>query len=277
MGMDIVYADELFLLNVLTDYLLLLSAARLRGLPLRRGRLALGALLGGGYAVLCLLPALAPLRTLPGIAAMSLAMAAAAYGAGPGFWSSWAAFLGAAAAFAGSVMAGAMLRGLSPSSPLHLLLSLRTLLLSFGFFYALLRFLLDRQLFRRRRAVLRAEVSFRGRRAAFAVLRDTGNGLADPLSGEHVLIAEAAALSPLFPPELNAAGGAADPAGFLRSLAGREERRRFRLLPYWGVGGSGLLLCFRPDELRLDGRAQQMLVGISPTAFSEQSEFQAIV
>ena len=49
--MTVIYVDTLFLLNATVDYLLLLAAARLAGEPLRRLRFALGAVLGGGYAV----------------------------------------------------------------------------------------------------------------------------------------------------------------------------------------------------------------------------------
>ena len=39
--MTVVYLDRVVLLNLLVDYLLLLTTARLAGIPLRRGRLAL--------------------------------------------------------------------------------------------------------------------------------------------------------------------------------------------------------------------------------------------
>ena len=51
-GMKIIYADSLVLLNAAVDYLLLLSAGKLCALPLRRWRMALGALWGGAYALL---------------------------------------------------------------------------------------------------------------------------------------------------------------------------------------------------------------------------------
>ena len=41
--MNVIYVDELFFLNALTDYLLLLSCARLRGSALRRRRFAAAA------------------------------------------------------------------------------------------------------------------------------------------------------------------------------------------------------------------------------------------
>ena len=56
--MTVIYVDTLFLLNALVDYLLLLCAARLAGEPLKRLRFALGAVLGGGYAVAIFLPGL---------------------------------------------------------------------------------------------------------------------------------------------------------------------------------------------------------------------------
>ena len=54
--MTVVYLDEVFLLNGIIDYLLLLCAARLAGEPLRRPRMALAAALGGLYAAAVFLP-----------------------------------------------------------------------------------------------------------------------------------------------------------------------------------------------------------------------------
>ena len=54
--MTVIYIDTLFLLNTLVDYLLLLASAKVAGEPLRRGRFALGAVLGGLYACAIFLP-----------------------------------------------------------------------------------------------------------------------------------------------------------------------------------------------------------------------------
>ena len=56
--MKILYADSLFALSLLTDYLLCLSAGRLCGLTLRRGRYLAAAALGAVYAVAVFLPGL---------------------------------------------------------------------------------------------------------------------------------------------------------------------------------------------------------------------------
>ena len=45
--MTVVYLDSVFLFNALIDYLLVLAAARLAGIPLHRGRYAFCGLLGG--------------------------------------------------------------------------------------------------------------------------------------------------------------------------------------------------------------------------------------
>jgi len=52
----ILYADILFFFNAVVDYLLLLLSARAAGAPLRRKRFALGAALGGLYAVMIFAP-----------------------------------------------------------------------------------------------------------------------------------------------------------------------------------------------------------------------------
>ena len=54
--MTVVYLDRVVLLNLAVDYLLLLATARLAGLPLRRGRLALAAAPGALYAAAVFLP-----------------------------------------------------------------------------------------------------------------------------------------------------------------------------------------------------------------------------
>ena len=55
-GVTVIYLDELFLLNFVVDYLLLLAAGRLSGEILRRGWLALGAAIGAAYAAAAVLP-----------------------------------------------------------------------------------------------------------------------------------------------------------------------------------------------------------------------------
>ena len=89
--MTVVYWDRVVVLNGIVDYLLLLSAAWLSGLPLRRGRLVLWAALGGLYAGAVFLPGLEVLGVPVIRAAAGIAMALGAMKwrwrpAGVSFW-----------------------------------------------------------------------------------------------------------------------------------------------------------------------------------------------
>ena len=54
--MTVIYIDSVFCLNAITDYFLLLATARLAGIPLRRKRYCVAALIGGLYASGCFFP-----------------------------------------------------------------------------------------------------------------------------------------------------------------------------------------------------------------------------
>ena len=265
-GMDVIYVDELFFLNGLIDYLLLLLSARLLGAPLRRGRFALSAGLGGAYAVAAAIPALGWLRTAGGKLAVSLALAWAAFGAGRALWRGWLAFLALAAGFAGAVFAAALLAGQEMAGGFLTVINWRILFLSFGVCYAAVRFFLSRLPRDRERQIFPAEVTLLGRTVALSALRDTGNSLTDPISGCGVLIADAAVLAPLFPGSLPSPAPE-DAAALFRLLAESEALRpRLRLIPYAALGKTdGLLLCFRPDAVAVGGVPRELMVAVSPT------------
>lgn len=272
--MTIVYLDEAAALNALCDYLLLRSAAELRGLPRRRGRCAFAAALGGVWAALSLLPSFGFLALPSAALAASGFLALIAFGADEGLWRSWVSFLALSAAFAGAAVFAALLLGEETGGDTVPRCTLRLLLLSFSLFYALLRLCLSRVLEKRRRERVRVVVTLLGRRAELTALRDTGNTLTDPVSGCRVLIANRAALAPLFPFPLPE-GGAVE---LFRALGEQGEYGlRSRLVPFRSVGGEGLLLCFRPDAVTVDGEERRLLIGVSPLPVGERGEYRAIV
>ena len=73
--MTVVYADSVFLLNGAMDYVLFLVTARLAGIPLKRRRYALAALLGAFYAVSVFLPGLNFLSAFPAKLAVGVLLA----------------------------------------------------------------------------------------------------------------------------------------------------------------------------------------------------------
>ena len=272
--MDVIYVDVLFARNAAVDYLLLLAAASLARLPIRRGRFALAAALGGVYAACAAVPPLSFLAGLLPAAVVSFSMALLAYGPPPLLWRGWGCFLALSAAFAGAVYALGALTG-QRGAPFFTA-SPRLLLLSLGGCYAAVRLLVPRFLRSRRREILPVELRLGEREVSLAALRDTGNELMDPLSGAAVLVADRESLAPLFPPGTLAALPADAPGQFRRLAALPELRGRLRLVPFSALGAErGLLLCFRPDSVTVRGQREERLAGISPVPI--RGEYSAIL
>ena len=281
--MTVVYVDTLFLLNALVDYLLLLCSARLAGEPLERLRFALGAVLGGGYAVAIFLPGLGFLeRPLCRLAAAVL-MAVAAFGGGRRLGRQTAIFFALSCAFAGGVLAISLLGGTGLSLNRGVIYSgmdLKMVLLSAAGCYAALSLLLQKAGRHARFTGELKEVRLElGERAVeLTALTDTGNTLTDPVPGRGVMVAEGARLEALFPPEQRPDGAALrDPAGALEGLTAAGGR--FRLLPYRSVGvDRGLLLAVRVDRAVVDGEDRgAMVVALSPNPVSDGGGYAALL
>lgn len=282
--MTVIYVDTLFLLNGAVDYLLLLAAARLAGEPLNRARFALGAVLGGVYAVAIFLPGLSFLaRPLCRLAAAVLMVLLA-------FWRSRrllrqvVIFFALSCAFGGGVLAIGLLggRGLTLSAGvLYSPMDLKIVLLSAAGCYAALSLSLRGAA---RHAgpggeLRQVRLTLGERQAELTALVDTGNTLTDPASGRCVLVAESECLMPLLPSQVRPSPEElADPAGVLERLED-PWRRRFCLLPYRSVGVErGLLLAVRLDKVQVGGTDRgPMLAALSPTPVSDGGSYRALI
>lgn len=283
--MTVIYVDTLFLLNALVDYLLLLASARLAGEPLRRVRFALGAALGGLYAVAIFLPGLGflahPLCRLVSAALMLLV----SYGGSQRLLRQGVLFVALTCAFGGGVVAIGLLGGTGLTlggGVFYSALDLKTVLLSAAVCYGVLT-LVFRRLARHSAAngeLVPVRLRLGERMVDLTALVDTGNTLTDPVSGRPVVVAEGERTAPLFPREHRPGpGDLTDPAAALTRLGTGAWRGRFRLLPYRSVGvDRGLLLAVRLDGLELDGQGRgPVLVALSPTPVSDGGGYQALV
>ena len=283
--MTVIYIDTLFLLNALVDYLLLLAAARLAGEPLRRRRFALGAALGGLYAVAIFLPGLGFLaHPLCRVASAAL-MLVASYGGSRRLLRQGLLFVVLTCAFGGGVVAIGLLGGTGLSlgnGVFYSALDLKVVLLSAAVCYGVLT-LVFRRLARHSAAngeLVPVRLRLGERMVDLTALVDTGNTLTDPVSGRPVVVAEGERTAPLFPREHRPGpGDLTDPAAALTRLGTGAWRGRFRLLPYRSVGvDRGLLLAVRLDGLELDGQGRgPVLVALSPTPVSDGGGYQALV
>ena len=283
--MTVIYIDTLFLLNALVDYLLLLAAARLAGEPLRRIRFALGAALGGAYAVAIFLPGLFFLsHPLCRVASAALMMVVS-YGGSRRLLRQGILFVALTCAFGGGVVAIGLLGGTGltlGNGVFYSALDLKVVLLSAAVCYGVLT-LVFRRLAQHSAAngeLVPVRLRLGERMVDLTALVDTGNTLTDPVSGRPVMVAEGERAGPLFPREYRPGpGDLADPTAALTRLGTGKWRSRFRLLPYRSVGvDRGLLLAVRLDSLELDGQGRgPVLVALSPTPVSDGGGYQALV
>lgn len=281
--MTVIYVDTLFLLNALVDYLLLLCAARLAGEPLKRLRFALGAVLGGGYAVAIFLPGLGFLEQPACRLAAAVLMVLAAFWGSRRLGRQVLIFFALSCAFAGGVLAISMLGGQGLSLNRGVIYSgmdLKIVLLSAAGCYAVLSLLLQKAVrhtsFTGELKAVRLELE--DRTVELTALTDTGNTLTDPVTGQGVMVAEGERLLPLFAvSQRPSVQELRDPAGALERLTGAGGH--FRLLPYRAVGvDRGLLLAVRVDRAVVDGEDRgAMVVALSPTPVSDGGGYGALL
>lgn len=281
--MTVIYIDTLFLLNAIVDYLLLLSSAKVAGEPLRRGRFALGAVLGGLYACAIFLPGLGFLARPLCRVASAVLMVLCAFCGTRRLLRQTLIFACLAFAFGGGVMAVSLLgrQGLSlEGGVIYSGMDLKIVLLSAAGCYAVLTLLFKKWARHTRSAgeLLPVTLFLGEKTASFLALLDTGNTLSDPISGRPVLVAQRECISPLLPENL-LPERLDDPAGFLARLEDQDWRSRFRLLPYRTVGvEGGLLLALRVDGAQIGGcRWGPSLVALSPGPVSDGGTYSALV
>ncbi|MDD5938718.1 MAG: sigma-E processing peptidase SpoIIGA [Clostridiales bacterium] len=270
--MTVVYLDEVFLLNGIIDYLLLLCASRLAGEPLRRPRMALAAALGGLYAAAVFLPEWAflghPACKLAAAAGMSLT----AFGGARHLLRVSLVFLGVSAAFGGGVLALQLFFG-APA-----VLDLKTVLLSAAGCYGFLTLVFRRGARHTGGELAPAVLTLKGRRCRLTALVDTGNTLADPVTGKPVMVAEGEKAAGLFP-----AGEAPSQEELKDPVGGFEKRRgdglRWRLLPYRAVGVEhALLLAVKVDGAVVGGQDYgPILVALAPGSLSDGGGYNALI
>ena len=285
-----IYIDELFVLNLILDYLLLHGAAMLSGTPFRRVRLGCGAALGAVYACLLFFPAFRLLDSLWGKAAVSLLMSLAAYG-----WQDLRSFLRrtlvfytVSFVFAGAMMAlfhisGAGRSGL-PGGILDTGLNLPVLLaVAFGTWLVLTLFLRDTPKLSQQappRTPLR--ITLFGQTAELEALVDTGNRLRDPMTNESVAVVEYPRIRALLPRELRAVldvCGVEDAPGTLRLLHTAGLQEGFHLLPFSAVGTQrGLLLALRAEQIQAGDKVlEQPLLALTQGGLADKTGCGAVI
>ena len=283
--MTVIYIDVLFLINSVIDYLLLLSASRLAGEPLRRGRPALGAALGGIYAVGVFCPGFLFLRRPVYKVLFAVLMLLLAYGAGKRFLRQSLIFFLLTCAFGGAVIAIGMFGGQGltlGNGVIYSTMDRKIVFLSAAVCYVVVSFGLERvgKHIGKPGELWNIKICLFEKIIDLPALLDTGNTLTDPITGQGVAVVELSAIKLLLPTKLRKIlDDFRDPTAAMTQLRDESWKSRFRLLPYRSVGvSSGLLLAVRSDWLEVNGvRRSGALLAISPTVLSDGGGYRAMI
>lgn len=251
----LVYLDLVVILNFLVDYLLILGTNRLAGYPTSYGKSALASLLGALYGGACLLPGFSFLSNMLWRAVSLAVMACIAFGINRSAVQRGAVFVLL------SMALGGIATGFGKGGFWVLVLS------------ALLMWLLCRVSFRGgtgQREYIPVELSWEGRKISLIALRDTGNTLRDPLTGEQVLVAGADVGMELLgltehqlrhPVETLASG----------MLPG------MRLIPYHAVGQPGSMLpAVRFRNVKIGNTYEDPLVAFAPEVLARGAVYRML-
>ena len=200
--MTVVYVDSVFVLNGIMDYLMLLGTARLAGVPLRRRRCLLGAILGGAYAVAVFLPGLGFLGAGPVKVAAGVLLSVAVFGGQAHLLRLTVLLFAVSCAMAGCVLGLGLLTGGIPvvNGIFYTDADARTLLLGATAAYAVLAWIFRAAARHRiRLELLAAAVCLEDETIRLTALLDTGSALSDPVTGEAVLVTAPGALDQALP------------------------------------------------------------------------------
>lgn len=275
--MNIIYADSLFFLNFIIDYLILLAGGRICSQPLRRRRIALAAAAGGVYALLAVIrPAVfapAPVKLLTGALLVLIA-----FGPHRLYLRTLLVFFAVSAAFAGAVYAARSLSGSGVSGHMYIPVSARVLVLSFAISYAVLTLVFSGSGRRAGRSLHRICIVLGGRSAELTALLDSGNELTDPMSGAPVVVAEGSALLPLFP-ACSGSQLSGDALAVFQTLSDCAPfKGGLRLIPCsCAAGGTSLLVCFTADSVTVDGVRRSAAVALSVNPLSADGTYQSLI
>lgn len=249
--MEALYLDVLGLINFAVDFLLLAAAKRLSGSGARLHRILMAAALGGVYGCVCVLPGW---RFLSGIVwrlIFLMLMGGIAFGFCISGLRRCALFVLLSMAVGGAVI--------SFGSSVFLILSAAVsvcMMCIFG-----LRGKIGAR-------YLPVSVFWRGKHYRFQALRDTGNTLRDPITGDDVMVVSSAVGEKLLGVSAQAFR---TPASLLTRVPGG------RLIPYHTVGtDAGMLFvkCF--ENVTIGKRKGRCLLAFAPCEIGSGEEYEAL-
>lgn len=250
-----VYLDLLMVFNFLTDHLLLMGSNRLAGFPPGGKRAAAAAALGAVYSGGCLLPGFRFLGSIPWRMVCLGLMAAIAFGWNRGALRRGGTFL----------LLSLALGGLALSLDRT---DLPGLLLCGGVLWLLCRLAFGQQ--RGCREYVPLQIRYGVHKVQLLALRDTGNTLRDPLTGEQVLVISLEAACRL-------TGLTEDQIRNPMQTILQRPLPGLRLIPFRTVGQpGGMLLAMGFEHVTIGARKQRAIVAFDTGGLGSGDIHQAL-
>lgn len=250
-----VYLDLVMVLNFLVDFLLLLGTNRLSGFPLGLSRCAYGALLGSIYSGACLLPGFRFLGNLLWRMVSLVLIGVTAFGC------SRSSVKRTSVMLLLSMTLGGLAQSLGNNNFAALILAA---LLCFG----LCGFCFGDTIGSREYVPL--TLTYGGQCASLIALRDSGNTLRDPVTGQQVLVVSGSVgqrLTGLTEHQLRHP---------LETMAQRPVHG-LRLIPYKSVGqNNGFLLGLRMEQVKIGNLVSDAVVAFAAEDFGRGEVYQAL-
>lgn len=250
-----VYLDLVVLINFIVDFLLLLGTNRLSGFPMGTKRAALAAAFGALYSGVCILPEFRFLgSTLWRLVSLGL-MGGIAFG-----WNESA--LRRSGIFVLLSMAmGGMALGFGRGG-------FWMLVMAAGGIWLLCRIGFGTTV--GGREYVPVEITGDERTVRLVALRDSGNSLRDPITGEQVLVIEADAAEKL-------TGLTSSQLRSPMETMLKKPLSGLRLIPYRSVGqAGGMLLGMRFSDVKIGDRKHNAIVAFAAEAIGKGEGYQAL-
>lgn len=276
-----VYADILFTLNFIIDYLLLFLTARITASEVTRLRLLLSATLGALYAVLTFIPKLFFFTYFTSKLLFLLPMIVIAFGQ-RNFLRNYFTFFISSAALAGVCL---LLPYIFKNSVIPLgfgiyyaNLSAPLLIFASAFTYFLMRIIFSGRGDSRKK-FCEVTVKNLGKSITLRALCDTGNSLTSASLNGRVIISDYISLRKILPSDATAILDSEKHSPFYLSLDKLSDISSFGVIPYKTVGVSfSLLLTYRPEKIYIDGHlSKNAICAISESAISCTDGYNALV
>lgn len=247
----LVYMDLVLILNFLVNFLLLLGTNCLSGFPPGYIRTGIAALLGSLYSGACMNPAFAFVRSEFLSILCLITMSLIAFGLNRSAIKRGALFVLLTMAMTGMAVA---------SNRNH-----------FGiiFLFGALLWILCRISFSGSGEYVPVELRWQGKKMQVTALRDTGNLLRDPITGEQVFVAGADVAQKLL-------GLGNDQLSHPVETLSTGAFPGMRLIPYHSVGHTGMMLGLRFPNAKVGNTEKSLMVAFAPNVLARGEAYQML-